>query len=559
MRWFKAISFSAISPGALYRSALYRSALSPSTLIMIVALWLATVGNLALWRTLVALPELAGIALPLAVAGTVVGLVLAYALLAALFAWRYTLKPFLILGLIVAAICSYFMLTYRVVIDRTMIVNALQTDTHETLELMNWRFAVLVLLLGALPSLWVWRVKVNYPPLNKALQKNIFLLLITALGVALSIWLSFQNLAVINRSHPQLRHTVTPFNALNGGIGALFGNSAKAKGPLLPIGTDVTQTPLAGKPPLLVLVVGETARADRFSLNGYTRPTNPLLPTDGVVSFTQAWSCGTNTAVSVPCMFSSLAKTEHENSKVRLENLLHVVARAGLGVTWIDNQAGCKGVCENLPTIDIDQTPKGKQCANGECRDTAMIGYLDGALQNMTPAQRSAGAVLVLHQMGSHGPAYYKRTDAAHKVFLPECETNALQQCDLSAVNNTYDNTIVATDAFLHQTIAWLKVQNDFASALVYVSDHGESLGENGLFLHGLPYSFAPDVQKHVPWISWFAPSFTQRLGVDAACLNKLRNTKISHDHYFHSVLGLLSLKTALYKTELDAYKTCYR
>ena len=539
-----------------------RAAWTSTSLLVIAGLWLASIGNIALWESLYALPELggrglwvfAGFALLLGTA-----LVAVFVFLGALFSWRYTFKPFVIVSLIVAAVCGYFMSAYSVVIDRTMLINALQTDTKESFELMNWRMAVFVLVIGVLPAVWVWRAPVAYPAIKAALTRNALGFFVGLLATVGLVWLGFQSISTISRTHPQIRHTVTPFNAYAGALGIAFVKAPKAAQPLQAIATDAKLLDKQGKPPLLILVVGETARADRFSLNGYVRNTNPKLSTETVASFTNAWSCGTNTAASVPCMFSSLGKSAYESSEQRLEGLLHVINRAGLGVAWVDNQAGCKGVCENIPTVEINSTPQGKTCAGGECRDPAMLSYLDAQLAAMSAAQRAKGVVLVMHQMGSHGPAYYKRTDAAHKLFKPECETNALQQCELSAVNNTYDNTIVATDDFLYQSIQWLKARPDYATAMVYVSDHGESLGENGVFLHGLPYSFAPDVQKRVPWISWFSDAFTQRGGASAACIAAQRDAKISHDHYFHSVLGLLGIQTAAYKADLDAYARCYK
>ena len=141
---------------------------------------------------------------------------------------------------------------------------------------------------------------------------------------------------------------------------------------------------------------------------------------------------------------------------------------------------------------------------------------------------------------------------------MPECTSNNLQDCSQEALVNAYDNTITTTDAFLGGTIQWLKTQEDrYATAMVYVSDHGESLGENNLFLHGLPYSIAPDVQKHVPWVSWFSAAYTQRTGVGSACLKGLRDREITHDHYFHSILGLMDVQAAVYQPALDAYASC--
>jgi lipid A ethanolaminephosphotransferase len=160
--------------------------------------------------------------------------------------------------------------------------------------------------------------------------------------------------------------------------------------------------------------------------------------------------------------------------------------------------------------------------------------------------------------MGSHGPAYYKRSAPAQKRFLPECTNTALGQCEKQQLINAYDNTIVATDHFLAETIAWLKTQaGEFAPALLYVSDHGESLGEFGIFLHGLPYAFAPDVQKRVPLIAWLAPAMATRVGLDVDCVRASIAAPLSHDNVFHSVLGLLDVTTPTYRAPLDAFAAC--
>jgi lipid A ethanolaminephosphotransferase len=166
--------------------------------------------------------------------------------------------------------------------------------------------------------------------------------------------------------------------------------------------------------------------------------------------------------------------------------------------------------------------------------------------------------VLVLHQMGSHGPAYHLRSPAAFKRFVPECADNDLQTCSRAALVNAYDNSIAYTDHFLSSTIDWLKQhQAAYDPAMVYVADHGESLGENNLYLHGMPYMIAPDVQKHVPWITWTSPGFAQRTAVGTTCLRDSADRPVSHDNYFHSVLGLLGIQTGVYQRALDVYAPC--
>ena len=178
----------------------------------------------------------------------------------------------------------------------------------------------------------------------------------------------------------------------------------------------------------------------------------------------------------------------------------------------------------------------------------------------LPPWRRSSarGVVLVMHPMGSHGPAYHKRSPAAFKRFMPECASNVLSDCSTQELVNAFDNTIAYTDHFLASTIAWLKARDKLAdTAMVYVSDHGESLGENNLYLHGLPYAIAPDVQKHVPWITWLSGGFERRSGITMACLRQHADTRLTHDNLFHSILGLIDVRTSAYRRELDMHTVC--
>ena len=186
--------------------------------------------------------------------------------------------------------------------------------------------------------------------------------------------------------------------------------------------------------------------------------------------------------------------------------------------------------------------------------DAIMISRLDAEIAKLPAERRAKGVVVVLHQMGSHGPAYFKRSPPAQKIFQPECSSNTLQDCQRQSLLNAYDNSIVYTDFVLNAAIAWLQSHAATArGALLYVSDHSESLGENNLYLHGLPYAVAPEYQKHVPWIAWQAPDF----GISAICLQARKNQALSHDHLFHTVLGLMDVRTVLYQAAWDAYAAC--
>ncbi len=516
---------------------------SPFTLAWLTALWLGTVCNWPLWQQLAQLPDLTGTRGAVFIA-VFCGIVCALTgALLSLVAWRPWFKIAATVLLLTAAALAYFIGSYGTIIDPTMIVNVLQTDSREAGDLLSLRLAASLLVLGVLPSLWLWRRPLERAPFARRLTIN---LLGFVAGVVAAVLLSlavFADLSSTMRNHKSLRYMISPVNGLYSLAAVAVRSQAQPSGPPEVVGLDAKLTPRADgtKPPLFVLVVGETARAMNFSLNGYARPTNPELAQANVLSYPQAASCGTSTAASLPCMFSVLGKEQYEALKKPQEGLLDVLQRAGLAVLWLDNQSGCKGVCERVPHEDL--------CHDDECMDEALIAALPKALAGLDPERAKRGVVLVLHQMGSHGPAYYKRSPAGIKPFQPECQSNALQQCERQQVVNGYDNSIAYTDHVLASAIAWLKTQEAaYAPALFYMSDHGESLGENGLYLHGVPYAFAPVEQTHVPAVLWLPDSAADL----RACAKTSLAQPISHDMISHTLLGYMGVRTALYKPEWD-------
>jgi len=537
---------------------------NPLTLAAGAALWIAGPANWPLWRALLALPEMASARGGLFVFAFAVMVAALHLALLAVFAWRFSIKPAIAVFLVSAALAAHFMGSYGVVIDPTMMTNVLQTDPRETRDLLNGRLAGSVALLALLPLVLLWRLRVSQRPAGAQALLNAGALVGGLVVIVALVFATFADLSATMRNHKSMRYLINPVNAFYS-LGVLAREAgAQPAGPPVPIGLDATLlTRAAGaKPPLLLLVVGETARADHFSLNGYARPTNPELARLGVTSFSDVTACGTNTAASLPCMFSHLGRERHVDSKVRHENLLDLLQRAGLAVLWVDNQSGCKGLCDRVPNAQASQAadparplPAGL-CAAGECFDEALLHDLGTRWQALDEARRARGTVIVLHQMGSHGPAYFKRSPPGRKPFVPECVTNVLQSCERQQLVNAYDNSIAYTDLVLAKAVAWLGRQADVAeTALLYVSDHGESLGENNLYLHGLPYSVAPREQKHVPMVLWLGAAAAR--GLPAACLQQQRSAAWSHDHLFHTVLGLVGVSAAEYRPGLDVLATC--
>ncbi|WP_405054692.1 phosphoethanolamine transferase [Variovorax sp. UMC13] len=485
--------------------------------------------------------------------------------LLSLTAWSRWMKPLWFFVVLIAAVAQHYMLTYRVVIDPTMAANALQTDMHETRDLLSWRLLFNVLLVTALPAWWLLRVRVLPMRTWSQIWRNGALLVATlAVGIAATAAMS-REVAPLMRNHVTLRYMMNPlatvYSAGTAAIRPLFKRSRK----LIPITAGAALGPsyaAQARPPLFVMVVGETARSDHFALNGYARDTTPALAAREVLSWRNVHSCGTNTLASVPCMFSSLGKKGYEGRKDDYENLLDVAQAAGLAVLWIDNQAGCKGVCDRVPhtsaAVGLSAEAKGKLCDGDECLDDVMLKNIDQRIAALPAERRQRGVLLVLHQMGSHGPSYAKRSSAETKRFVPECKTNVLADCSHGELMNAYDNSIAHTDRFLARTIDWLKSQSpNFDTGLLYMSDHGESLGEYGLFLHGLPYNIAPEVQKHVPMVAWIGEGLKAREHLSTACLRNDRDAELTHDNLYHTLLGVLDLRTPTYQPTLDAFARC--
>ena len=533
----------------------------PLWVVLLASLWIATVCNLALWRTLAHLPELSSgqaVSVSLALA-LVIGL--ATTGLLSLLAWRWTLKPVIMLFWLSAALGAYFMLAYGIVIDKTMMLNTLQTDARETRDLLNWHLLVAVLALAVLPCGLLWRQRIRLQSPVRQAGSNLAALLAACALLVLVVVLFFQSIASVMRNNPQVRYLINPLNSFYA-LGLVAASPfQRSESAILPLGEDAAlgaSYTAQASPPLLLLVLGETGRSGNFAVNGYARPTTPQLAMEHISSQRNAWSCGTSTAASVPCMFSHFGREAYESRPANYEGLMDVLQHAGLAVLWLDNQSGCKGVCDRIPNVNTSQLKVPGVCDGGECFDEVMLHGLDERIAALGAERRAKGVVVVMHQMGSHGPAYFKRSPAAFKKFLPECQDNALQSCTREGLVNAYDNSIVYTDHLLAASIRWLKSQTPrSAPALLYLSDHGESLGENNLYLHGMPYSVAPDVQKRVPWITWLSPAFEQRNRLTTDCLQQQLDAPISHDNYFHSVLGLMQVNTSVYQPALDIYAKC--
>ena len=538
----------------------------PLSLLLVLALWLSTLGNLPLWRAMWALNDTHSLRTWLGLVGFALIVLSATTVLLSLLVWPRWRKLAGVLLLMVAAANSYFMIAYGVVIDPTMMANTVQTDVREVRDLLSWSMLVVLALGVVLPGWWWWGQPVQKLPARRLVGRQLGLAALAALVLLVVVWASFQDLASTMRNQKSMRYMLNPFNTLYASARLVIGQTAQARQPLQPIGQDVVFAPatvVGHKPPLIVLVVGETARAANFGLAGYSRDTTPQLRqlqgSGELAYFANVSSCGTNTQVSVPCMFSHLGREAYGKNDMPYENLLDVLQRAGMQVLWLDNQSGCKGLCDRVPNINTLALKEPVLCPNDECFDEIMLRVLPerlAQLEKSSASGKAAGTVVVLHQLGNHGPAYYKRTPTDMKFYQPECRSTVLQDCPAQEIVNAYDNAVRYTDHLLAQTVRWLKSQPR-PTAMLYVSDHGESLGEKGIYLHGMPYMMAPKEQTHVPMVMWLSKPLQSQLKWDAHCWKKHASAPMSHDHLFHSVLTLVEVKTRVQQPELDIFAGC--
>lgn len=474
--------------------------------------------------------------------------------LLALLLWPRLWRGTLIVLIVLAAMAGHYMGAYGIYIDADMVRNVIKTDVREARDLLGWD--LLIPLVTALPAvLLVTRIQLKSTSWSRALLARVGLLVAMALLGALGAVTSLQTLSSFLRNQREVRYLVTPANVVVSLAKVISEDPPGKVRVQLPIGEDAVQQPAAGarKPRLLVVVVGETARAANWGLSGYARQTTPALAARNVVNYPDVTACGSSTEVSLPCMFSSYGRQNYDAKAIRgHQSVLHVLQRAGVHVLWRDNQSGCKGVCSGLEIQDLHARTDADVCEGNRCYDQILVKDLAKAART-----RRGDQVIVLHMLGNHGPTYAERYPREFEQFIPVCKTSDLGKCERGQIVNAYDNALLYTDHVLGNTIDALAQITDYNTAMLYVSDHGESLGENGLFLHGMPYAIAPKEQLHVPMVAWFSEGWQRQTRLDMRCVRQHASSAYSHDNLFHTLLGLTDVRTNLYRPKMDIYQSC--
>ncbi|HEB9348370.1 TPA: phosphoethanolamine--lipid A transferase [Campylobacter coli] len=445
---------------------------------------------------------------------------------------KYLTKILSIFFILSSCISLYFITFYGILIDSDMIQNVVQTDVKEVKDLLSWRL-VLSVIIVLLFCIFILKIRIENN-VEQEFFKRIRVRILSAFLGCFIFLIFFMPLSKtfipFFRTYNEIRMYNVPFYPIYA-VYRYYVRFLKPKPEFKTIGDDAFKEDNTTKK-LLVLVVGETARAANYSLGEYAKnDTNFYTNKNNVVFFDNFSSCGTATAVSLPCMFS-LSKRQNYSSSEYQENVMDILQKTGVKASWIDNNSGkCKGVCDRLSD---------KQQLSSDW-DENLLPSLKERLGNLDTQN-----IIVLHLQGSHGPAYYKRYPSEFKKFTPTCDTNELSKCASEALINTYDNTLLYTDYLLSEIIELLKEKKDYESSLLYLSDHGESLGENGIYLHGMPYAIAPRHQTHIPVIFWSSDENLMTTAQNHKSLN------LSQDNLFSTLLGYFNIQTAVYEPSFD-------
>ncbi|OUO56164.1 phosphoethanolamine transferase [Candidatus Avelusimicrobium gallicola] len=531
-----------------------RFSISSGHLITLLSFYFLLLLNISFWRFIFVHAEPAGLTGYLFMASIPLLIFTLLYLTFSLLTLPYVGKPLLILILLISAGVNYLSYQFGVFIDADMVRNTFETNPGEVKDLITLRSLLWFFVLGVIPSVLLWKTKITFSPFWKELLTRLKRCGLVLLCLILFTPFVYKQYASFGRNNNQVRRLVIPLNYIYATF-RYFQIEHQNKRPFTKLDEAAEHVPYPDEEKtVFILILGETARAQNFSLNGYVRETTPLLKKQDIVNFRHVQSAGTATAFSVPAIFSFTPRSRFSPTDAKYtENLLDLLQQTGYEILWKENDNGCKGVCQRVPNVEMDVKDK-RFCDGTYCHDEILLEGLEDYLANF----QGNNLFIVLHTIGSHGPTYFRRYPEQFKKFTPTCDTEEIQTCTQEQIVNTYDNTILYTDYIVSSVIDILKKFPAYESGLLYVSDHGESLGENGVYLHGIPYAIAPKEQTSVPMVLWMSEVMKKSDHLDYECLKKKAQTgQFSHDNLSHSILSLMEVDSRVYDPKMDFFDEC--
>ena len=442
------------------------------------------------------------------------------------FLLRFVGRILLAILTLINATCVYFIYTYNIIIDEVTIGNVFNTRYSEASGFFSWSLWG-YMLVALLPALWCL-----LQPVVRGKAKKMGEYCGSSLGIVLVVALmNYNQMLFVSQHDTELGGLLQPWSYLVNSIRVASINSDKqAEEIKLPDG-KITDNEKA----VVVLVIGESARKANFQLYGYNRPTNPLLSKQTDLKVFQTNSCATYTTAGTKAIL------EPKNSGDLYELLPNYAFRTGADVTWRTSNWG-------EPPIHIDEYLTIKELTEKypEADKTHDELLFTGLRQRIEQSPKNK-VLIVLHTSTSHGPKYADKYPKKFEVFKPVANNVEEAEKNLPMLVNAYDNTIVYTDYLLNGLINTLRDMKDWRSAMLFISDHGESLGENKMFMHGLPLKLAPKTQYEIPFLVWTSAGYRDY---------RTDLPPVLEQHYiFHSVLNLLSIQSPAYNPEFDIFK----
>ena len=400
-----------------------------------------------------------------------------------LLAHRRTIKPLAILLTITSCAGTYFIAKYNVAIDTSMVQNTVHTDATEVGQLLSLQMLPYVVFLLALPVLIIWSADITFQPRGRYLLGSLQLIAVTLCVALASLYLQYGAiLRAGNVSNKYIVYSLVPLNIISSSINA----TSKAIKPYFKRNEQNVEIAASVSAPdnlVVVLAVGESSRRKNFSVYGYERrKTNPVLESIAGLHLLDAIATRGSTLYALPKIL--------EKNDVKLTT---IVSKVGIPTACYVNYTlydNCAAVGET----------KVSDCAHGgKCYDEDVIPLLK---ENIA-TYKSGYRFVVLHfGGGSHGPVYSDRYPPEFQQFQPMCtDADIANKCSLDQVYNSYDNTILYVDHVVGQAITELD-NSKIPYVFIYLSDHGESLLEDGLMFHGMPPGMSlPAEQAEIPLI----------------------------------------------------------